>query len=88
MPPEDRSRAVPGRDPVAATLVAAPPTVAASLAVTAARQGVSHEAGDRAGQRHALHEEGDVEAHRPTLPWPEFPSLTVTSLRLPPATSP
>jgi hypothetical protein len=94
---ENRSRAVRGRTgpgtTVAAPAVAADatgtaPPVAAGLVVAATRQDVAHEAGERAGQGHALHEEGDVEAHQATLPWLEFPARAVTSLRLLAATSP
>jgi hypothetical protein len=49
--------------PVAASAVAAGP-VAAGAALAAVPPGVCHEAGDRAGQGHAFHDEGDVEAHR------------------------
>ena len=102
-PPEDRSRPACGRDPAGAALIAAArtittgtlaaeavadgPAAAASPAVAAAREDIPHEAGDRARQGHAFHDEGDVEAHQATLPAPEFSRLPVTSLRLPPATS-
>lgn len=103
-PPKDRSRPACGRNPAGAALIAAAPTItagtvaadafaagptaAASPAVAAAREDVPHEAGNRAGQGHALHDEGDVEAHQATLPVPELRWFTVISLRLLPATSP